>query len=202
MSEYYAVMPNDEYLAHYGVKGMKWGKHKAKELYRVVFKKNSVKGAAKEGTNARYRKGSKSGFNADRKSRYYGPFGELGKAARSARSARSDILYEKDTPRKNKEERRERVTNPEMYVNKRLNRMVGSVHNHDFGQAVWDVTKQDIYGHRNDPYFINQRREKNVRPKGSNYVKSPSAGKGTKSSANSRTFFRTRKRTFTIKKNK
>ncbi len=47
--DYYGYNPygNQNELAHYGVKGMKWGKRKAKELYRVVFKKKGIKDVAR-----------------------------------------------------------------------------------------------------------------------------------------------------------
>lgn len=48
MSEYYAVQRSDEYLAHYGVRGMKWGVRKAvaqgdTEKLRKQYKKAAVK---------------------------------------------------------------------------------------------------------------------------------------------------------------
>lgn len=48
MSEYYAVQRSDEYLAHYGVKGMKWGVRKAVEKGNTKRLARHYKRAAKK----------------------------------------------------------------------------------------------------------------------------------------------------------
>lgn len=216
---YYAIVPsNASDVRHYGVKGMRWGKHSVKDAYRLQLqgskkygrrffrvntpdggtafayrsgnlgpsgvKHKSIKAAANRSAYgeaaASFGRGAKAAVTQGPKHRKSWTSGNLGgradRAAFVTRSGLDNAYHEKDIPQINRERRRERVTNPKMYVEKTVNKSPRGTIDERVQRTV-------------DNWI---RPKRSYKTKGSNRPVSSSAGRGAKGGVKARSKFRTR----------